>query len=1477
MAKFLGKLVSNTAPLAKNGGAVSATEQLQSFTTVIGKMVIASIAICDSAYTALDDTAVSSGGYLKIRGSGFSYDTVVYINAIAVSTTFANPTEIRVITPTLAAGVYSLTAFNSIGVGAMLASGIRYSGMPAWTYSSYAATSEIVNTQLLVSGDGPLTYYLQSGSSLPPGITLYASGLLTGTIPGITSSTIYTFTVLVDDVQLQTTQQTITLTVLLLADLYFNSNALLITGDGTSGTQNNTFLDSSANNVAVTSNGVPTQGTFTPFSHAGWSGYFNGTTDYLTTPSTTNYNLGAGGDFTVESWIYVTATGNNTILTLGTGGSATYWLFQVNSNGSMTWQSNSGNWAWANTYTTAASIVTTNVWTHVAAVRAGNNFNIYVNGISQYFTTSFNAGTGAGGTLYIGTYYANYNNDGSYFRGYISNLRIVKGSAVYTANFIPPTAPITSTQVYTEGSRPSSNIPTSMEVYAWGAGGGGGTAGGWSYGSAGGAGGAAYGVVSVTATTNYSIIVGGGGQVNSSTSAVGGGGIANRSGGDNRYGSGGGGYSGIFNSTPSQLAALIIAGGGGGGGSSRAGTGNTGGGGGGGGGQDGTSPYDSKTAYAGKGGTLIAAGADATCDSANAVGYQGALQGGTCRINGYGGAGGGGYWGGSAGGYSEANTMAGGGGGSGYVNTGVVLNGTLTAGVGTTAGDNLNSLRGTAGNAGAVAAAGLSGIVIIRYLSSYAAAITTGSPSVVVSGGYRTYTWTTSGSISFSNGSFGAITGTQTGLLTLQSGSIKDNSINNVAITIAGTASMRAVSPYAPATSYNTSLIGGSIYFNGTTDYLTVAQSYTPGNFTIEMWAYPTASGGCFCGSTTTSGWELYMSTNEVRFINQGAVTVSSGLSVKLNAWNHVVVCRYNYVSGVSGGYRIFVNGVMYDTGGTVTGGSTALAGTSPFAIGTSLYNGAGSPRNYFTGYISNFRFVDGAGVIYLGSYAPPTAPFIAVQSYTTANPLEVNVWGAGGAAGGTGGGAYCYGGGGGFARSTIYVNQGVTYTISVGGGGQLGSQGCVAGGGGTGGTGTYGGAGGTGTGAGSSPCSGSGGGGGGASFFMLASAILVAGGGGGGGGGTESGENSSGQGGAGGQNGNAGAGTGATGGIVGGNTGFTNGLDGIVGGVGGDHSGAGGAGGGYVGGTPGTSPSNDGVSGGGGGGGSNYGTVTMAGAYQTPGNSSDPLRSTYATGGGTGTAGGAGVVVIRYPDTVSAAVTTGNPTITASGGYRIYTWTTSGTISFNDLPSNTATSTLLLLGTNGGIIDAVSSDVKTVGSVQVNTATVKYGTGSIQFNGTTDYLTIPAGPTFIFNTGNFTIEFWAYLNTSSQSCTFLDFRPATTNGLYPNMGLNAGVLNMYTNATQVITGATLAISTWYHIALVRSAGVTILYLNGAVSGSTYTDTNNYNIGTVLSIGGSAYTLGSGLFNGYIDDLRITRGVARYTTAFTPPVALRQQ
>jgi hypothetical protein len=230
--------------------------------------------------------------------------------------------------------------------------------------------------------------------------------------------------------------------------------------------------------------------------------------------------------------------------------------------------------------------------------------------------------------------------------------------------------------------------------------------------------------------------------------------------------------------------------------------------------------------------------------------------------------------------------------------------------------------------------------------------------------------------------------------------------------------------------------------------------------------------------------------------------------------------------------------------------------------------------------------------------------------------------------------------------------------------------------------------------------------------------------------------------------------------------------------------------------------------------------------------------------------------------------------------GFRILNGTALYTSAFTPptTPPTAITNTNLLLNfTNGGIIDnTMMNDLETVGNAQISTSVKKYGTGSLAFDGTGDYLKLSnnaAGQAQGFGTGDFTIEAWVYITSSTAAnngiydCRYSS--SATGPLIYYIPG--SGMFMFYNGANQ-ITGSTITINTWTHVALVRSSGVTKLYLSGTQTGSSYTDTNNYTSGANSGVVGAVYD-GTGSWNGYIDDLRITKGVARYTANFTPPTA----
>ena len=203
------------------------------------------------------------------------------------------------------------------------------------------------------------------------------------------------------------------------------------------------------------------------------------------------------------------------------------------------------------------------------------------------------------------------------------------------------------------------------------------------------------------------------------------------------------------------------------------------------------------------------------------------------------------------------------------------------------------------------------------------------------------------------------------------------------------------------------------------------------------------------------------------------------------------------------------------------------------------------------------------------------------------------------------------------------------------------------------------------------------------------------------------------------------------------------------------------------------------------------------------------------------------------------------------------------------------AGASLLLNFANTSVTDfAAKSNVEMVGNVALNTTTKKFGTSSIYFPGSS-YLLVKSNPSeFAFGTGDFTIEAWIYRAASGVQHDLIAFNPTSTNGAYPALYISSSnTLNYYTQSADRITGGTINTNTWYHIALCRSGTSTRLFIDGVQSGSTYTDTNSYLCGDNRPVIGSAGFSLTGSFNGYIDDLRVTKGVARYTGGFTVPTS----
>jgi len=165
----------------------------------------------------------------------------------------------------------------------------------------------------------------------------------------------------------------------------------------------------------------------------------NGTNQYLTVPTGTAFQYGTG-DFTAEGWVYrsVAWTAQNIFFgqwSGSTGGTTLSWVVMTSNdtNGYARFLL-STNGSGVLTDSISSTVIPLNQWNHIAFVRNGSTFTLYLNGISVVTYSSASALYAATNTISIGASSAATQP----FNGYISNVRIVKGTALYTSNFIPP-------------------------------------------------------------------------------------------------------------------------------------------------------------------------------------------------------------------------------------------------------------------------------------------------------------------------------------------------------------------------------------------------------------------------------------------------------------------------------------------------------------------------------------------------------------------------------------------------------------------------------------------------------------------------------------------------------------------------------------------------------------------------------------------------------------------------------------------------------------------------------------------------------------------------------------------------------------------------------------------------------------------------------------------------------------------------------
>ena len=212
----------------------------------------------------------------------------------------------------------------------------------------------------------------------------------------------------------------------------------------------------------------------------------------------------------------------------------------------------------------------------------------------------------------------------------------------------------------------------------------------------------------------------------------------------------------------------------------------------------------------------------------------------------------------------------------------------------------------------------------------------------------------------------------------------------------------------------------------------------------------------------------------------------------------------------------------------------------------------------------------------------------------------------------------------------------------------------------------------------------------------------------------------------------------------------------------------------------------------------------------------------------------------------------------------------------------------LLLTGTGDNnstsFLDSSTNNftITRTGDTKISTTQSKFGGSSMFFDGNGDYLSIPNNAALNLSSGNFTIEAWVYWTGVNNNGTILD-KDGTYAVSYPSwllgfegtgkMRLFVGSGNGITQAQSVGAATTFPSNQWVHVAAVKNGTTLTLYQNGVSVASATQSATIIDGGKTTTVG---YQLGQPTamyWDGYIDDLRITKGVARYTANFTPPTA----
>jgi hypothetical protein len=252
------------------------------------------------------------------------------------------------------------------------------------------------------------------------------------------------------------------------------------------------------------------------------------------------------------------------------------------------------------------------------------------------------------------------------------------------------------------------------------------------------------------------------------------------------------------------------------------------------------------------------------------------------------------------------------------------------------------------------------------------------------------------------------------------------------------------------------------------------------------------------------------------------------------------------------------------------------------------------------------------------------------------------------------------------------------------------------------------------------------------------------------------------------------------------------------------------------------------------------------------------------------------------YADHISGGATDGFYQVTKVDNDNVTYTNGSGTISASNVTYKKAVARgvvasndgtyVFITGKGTGAFTTVNKSPKTLsrfGDSQLDTAQKKFGSASILLDGTEDNVKVPTDEDFGFGTTNWCLEAFIRPGSVSGVQRIFDLRDSSATDTAPTMYLDGTTLHYAVGNTSQISGGTVATNTFYHVAVARSGGTTKLFLDGTELG-TYTDSNDYGTTKPVVIGSDYQASPTQAFNGHVDEVRISKASARFTSGFTP-------